>query len=107
MLMANAHLFKGIVLQAQMMYNDPECKDIIQMLNFMKEWNDSSLVFRYQGVQGQSIMSGTFMQSLNKQIQCGIMASLMVSNSTILTCSLTARSPELAVRVLRILHHRR
>jgi hypothetical protein len=105
MFMANANLMHGIILQAQMMYNDPECKDVIQMINLQKDFRDCSFVFRFQGMQGQGIYTGTFMQSLNKNIQCGFQLNAIVSS----LCSsfASADGARVQLRVLRLLLDRR
>mmetsp|Transcript_9377 Transcript_9377/g.14273 ORF Transcript_9377/g.14273 Transcript_9377/m.14273 type:complete len:163 (+) Transcript_9377:497-985(+) len=77
MVMGNLNLPFGTILQSQIMFNDASCRDVIQMLMLQKDWRDCSMVFRFQGAQGQGIYTGTFMQSITKKFQVGLQANLI------------------------------
>lgn len=79
MVMGNFNLPWKWVCQAQWMFNDPECKEVMSLITMQKEWNDNSLSMRFQGMHGQGVYSATYMQSLTKYIQGGFQMNYAVS----------------------------
>lgn len=77
--MGNFNMPFNWTCQTQTMFNDPECKEIMNLLMLSKEGRDWSLGFRYQGMAGQGGYTATYMQSLSKSIQAGFQMNYMVS----------------------------
>ena len=47
MVMGNFNLPYKVTCQTQTMFNDPEVKEVMNLVMLAKEWRDSSLGFRY------------------------------------------------------------
>lgn len=52
MVLGNFNLPYNVILQTQTMFNDPHVKEVMNLLSFQRDWNDCSLVARYQGMGG-------------------------------------------------------
>ena len=46
MAMGNFNLPYGLIMQTQTMFNDPECKEIINLISFQKDFRDCALTLR-------------------------------------------------------------
>jgi hypothetical protein len=66
MAMGNFNLPYGLILQSQTMFNDPECKQVMNLISLQKDFRDCSVTLRLQSMNGQNAYTGTWMQSINK-----------------------------------------
>jgi hypothetical protein len=81
MVMGSFNLPYKISMQTQTMFNDPECKEVMNLISLSREFRDSSIGLRFQGMGAQGVYSATYMQSLTKFIQAGFQMNYMVSKS--------------------------
>ena len=80
--MGNFNLPWKWVCQTQTMFQDPEAKEVMNLVSLNREWDDNSLSLKFQGMAGQGMYSATYMQSLTKYIQAGFQMNYAVSKTS-------------------------
>jgi len=53
---------------------------IMNLIILDKTWRDCNFQFRYQGMAGQGVYTGSFMQTLNERLQAGFQLNVIPSN---------------------------